>query len=69
MPWRDVAGVPSLLQELLDHAEGHPKPVGNLGPRTLFPVVGGQYSLAQIQGEGSHLQTLPEPTSCGYTIY
>ena len=59
MPWPDVAGMSALLQELLDHPEGHPETVGNLEPRALVPVVGGQDSLAEIQGECSHAQTLP----------
>ena len=69
MPWRDVAGMTSLLKELLDHAQGHPETVGNLGPRALVPVVGGQDSLAEIQGECSHARTLPQPLSGGYTVY
>ena len=69
MPWPNVAGMTSLLKELLDHAEGHPETVGNLGPRALVPVVGGQDSLAQIQGKCSHARTLPWPHNFGYTIY
>ena len=59
MPWRDVAGMTSLLKELLDPAEGYLETMGNLGPRALVPVVGGQDSLAEIQGECSHAKTLP----------
>jgi len=59
MPWPNVAGMTSLLKELLDHAEGHLETMGNLGPRAFAPVVGGQDSLAEIQGERSHVRTLP----------
>ena len=59
MPWRDVAGMTSLLKELLDPAEGYLETMGNLGPRALVPVVGGQDSLAEIQGKCAHARTLP----------
>ena len=49
MPWRDVAGAPTLLQELLDHAQGDPKTVGNLGASALSVVVGRKDSFTQIQ--------------------
>ena len=68
MLWRDVTGTTSLLQELLDHAEGYSEPVGNLGPRALVAVVRCQDSFAQIQGERSHAQTLPQSLGSGYTI-
>jgi hypothetical protein len=42
--------------------------VGNLGPRALVVVVRCQDSFAQIQGERSHAQTLPQSLGSGYTI-
>ena len=45
----NVAGAPTLLQELLDHAEGNPETVGNLRPGALPVIIGSQDSFAQIQ--------------------
>jgi len=39
IPWRDVACVSALLQELLDHAQGNPEPMSNFGARTLVIVI------------------------------
>jgi len=49
MPWSDVAGAPTLLQELLDHAEGDPKTAGHLGTSALIVVVGRKNSFTEIQ--------------------
>ena len=48
MPRRDVARVSALLQKLLDHAQGNPEPMSNLGARTLTTVIGGKDSFTQI---------------------
>jgi hypothetical protein len=49
IPGADVAGVPALLQQLLDHAQGDPETMGDLGARPLIVVIGGQDSFTQIQ--------------------
>jgi hypothetical protein len=49
MPGSNIASAPTLLQKLLDHAEGHPETMGNLGPRAFIVVVGRKNSLAEIQ--------------------
>jgi hypothetical protein len=50
MPWSNVAGAPTLLQKLLDHAQGDAETVGDLGAGALSVVIGSQDSFAQIQG-------------------
>jgi hypothetical protein len=40
MPRGNIAGVPPLLNELLDHAEGNTKAMGNLIPRSLVIIIG-----------------------------
>ena len=47
--WSDVAGAFPLLEELLDHAQRHPKAVGDLSPVALLMIVGRQNPFAQIQ--------------------
>jgi hypothetical protein len=49
MPRGYVAGAPTLLQELLDHAEGNPETVGNLRTSSLLVIIGSQDSFSQIQ--------------------
>jgi hypothetical protein len=49
MPRSNVAGAPSLLQELLDHAQGHAESVGNLGARAFLVVIRKKDSLTKIQ--------------------
>lgn len=69
MPGSDVAGVPALLEELLDHAQGNPETMGHFGARAFVVVVGTEDSLTQIQGECSHVAILAHPSYNGYTIY
>lgn len=45
----DASGMPPLLDELLDHAEGHFKTPGDLVTGRITPVVGLQNSLPEIQ--------------------
>ena len=69
MPGSDVAGAPTLLEELLDHAQGNPETMGNFGPRAFVVVVGRKDSFPQIQRECSHVATLTHLADNGYTIY
>ena len=59
MPGGDVAGAPTLPQELLDQAQGDPKTMGNLGASALATVVGNKDSFTEIQRKRSHGQTIP----------
>jgi hypothetical protein len=68
IPWRDVARVSALLQELLDHPKGNPEPMSNFDARTLVIVIGSKDSFTQIQRECSHVPTLPHPFNNGYNI-
>jgi hypothetical protein len=68
MPWSDIASAPTLLEELLDHAEGDAETVGNFGTSALVVVIGTNNSFTEIQGECSHEQTLPQLPQYGYTI-
>jgi hypothetical protein len=49
VPWSDVAGAPTLLQELLDHAQRDPKTMGHLGASALSVVVARKDSFTEIQ--------------------
>jgi hypothetical protein len=49
MPWGDVAGVPALLEEFFNQAQGHSKPMSNFGTCALFMVVRSQDALPQIE--------------------
>ena len=69
MPWRNIAGLPTLLEELLDHAQGDAEPVRHLGTRSFIVVVRNQDSFTQVQGYCSHPQNLPYPRNNGYTFY
>ena len=69
MPWSDIAGAPTLLQEFLNHAQGDSETVGNVGPGALVVVIGSQDSFAQIQRERSHAQEANTTSTDGYTIY
>jgi hypothetical protein len=42
----DVSGTPTLLQELLDHAQRYPVTLGHLFPSALFLIVRSQDSFA-----------------------
>lgn len=69
MPWGNITGVSTLLQELLNHAEGHAEAVSNLRASALVVVVGRKDSFTQIQRQCAHDQTLPRVFTNGYTIY
>jgi hypothetical protein len=69
MPGSNVAGAPTLLQELLDHTQRDPITVGNLGPSLLIVVVGRNNSFPEIQRKCSHIKTLSPLPHYGYTIY
>jgi hypothetical protein len=67
----NIPRVPALLDEFLDHAQGNPKASCDILAGCLLSIIGGQYSLSQIQGYGSsvtHHPMLPQPQSHGYTI-
>lgn len=68
MPWREVTRASALLKELLDHAQGNPETMGNLGTCALVVIVGCQDSLTEIQRERSHAQHPTTLFSNGYTI-
>jgi len=55
----NVAGAPTLLEELLDHAQGDPETVGNLGPSALSMVVRRKDSFTEIRRKRSHAKTIP----------
>ena len=59
MPGSDVAGSPTLLQELLDHAKGDPETVGNLSASAFRVVIAKEDSFTKIQRERAHVQTIP----------
>jgi hypothetical protein len=59
MPGSNVAGEPTLLKELLNHAQGDPETVGDLGPSALSMVVRRKDSFTEIQRKRSHVQTIP----------
>jgi hypothetical protein len=46
MSWSNVACAPTLLKEFLDHAQGHPETVSNLGASALVVVIGSKDSFA-----------------------
>jgi len=48
MAWGDVAGASALLEEFLDHPQGHSVAHGNFVAGALLMIVGGQDSFAQI---------------------
>jgi hypothetical protein len=50
----NVAGVPALLQELLNHAQRDPETMGNFFTVSLLLVVGTEDSFTQVQGYRSH---------------
>ena len=52
----DVPCAAPLLDEFLDHAQGHAKAPGNLIPGTFIFVVGGKNAFAQVEGERGHPQ-------------
>jgi hypothetical protein len=54
VPWSDVSGVATLLQEFLDHAEGDPETMGDLLAGALLLIVGRKDSFPKIQRKRSH---------------
>ena len=64
----DLADAPTLLQELLDHAQRHAKAVGHFFPSAFLLVVSRQYAFAQIQRECSHAPTVSYPKPNGYSF-
>jgi hypothetical protein len=69
MAWGNIAGASALLEEFLDQAQGDAETAGHLRACAFALVVGGQDSLAQIQGNGWHGRTLPDPRTNGYSFY
>lgn len=67
MAWPDVPGAPTLLEELLDPAQGGPEPVRHLGPGALTGVIRGENPFPLIQGQGAHARTLHPGPHNGYT--
>jgi len=64
----DLTGASALLQELLDHAERNLVPSRNLVAGALAVIVGSQDPFAQVQREGSHGRTIPQPKPYGYSF-
>lgn len=50
----DVADAASLLEELLDHAQGDAEAPGDLVADALARVVGGEDAFTQVEGERCH---------------
>ena len=63
-----VTEAATLLQELLDHAEGNTEALGHRFARALLLVVGGQNAFAQIQRKCLHTPRVPEPRMNGYSF-
>ncbi|MGH8524221.1 MAG: hypothetical protein ACREXY_08405 [Gammaproteobacteria bacterium] len=54
VPWSNVSSVSTLLQELLDHAQGDAETLRNLFAGALLMIVGAQNSFPKIQRQRSH---------------
>ena len=54
----DVSLVGPLLEEFLDHAKGHFKPLGNLVPGDIPLIVCLENPLPQIHGERGHTESV-----------
>jgi hypothetical protein len=65
----NVTRAPTLLQELLDHPQGDPEAMSNLGPGAFLMVISINDPLAEIQRECTHGHTLSRPAQYGYIIY
>ena len=64
-----IAGVTTLLEELLDQTERDLEAVGDLLAGALLLIIGGQDAFPQVQGDGfSHDRTLAQPLKNGYSI-
>jgi hypothetical protein len=63
-----VPGVPSLLEELLDHAQGNPVVIGNFLAGAFVGIIGSQDAFAQIQRQCFHATNLPHHSEKGYSI-
>jgi len=66
--WSDLAGPPTLLEELFDHAQGDAVTVSNLCTGAFLMVVGGQDPFPQIQRQSSHAETMPQTSPSGYSF-
>ena len=55
MPGPDVPAVTALLEQLLDHPQGHSKAASNLIPRCIPLVISFQNSFPQIHGDRSSI--------------
>ena len=64
----NVSGAPALLQEFLDQAQRDPETMGNFFTVSLLLVVGREDSFTQVQGYGSHEETLPQTEAYGYSF-
>lgn len=49
VPRGNVAGAPTLLEELLDQARGNAETMGHLGPSPLIVIVGSKNPFPQIE--------------------
>jgi hypothetical protein len=62
-----VARVPTLLEELFDHAQGHGKAISDLLPAHITTIISLYDAQAQVHREGLwHPQNLPETPHDGY---
>jgi hypothetical protein len=64
----DVAEAAALLEELLDHAQRNPETTGHRLAVAFLSVIGGQDPFPQIQGDGFHAPSLPQPKHYGYSF-
>lgn len=60
----NAAGVASLLNELLDHAQGHFEALGHLLAGDIPMVIGLENAFTQIHGNRRHAQTM----ACGFEM-
>jgi hypothetical protein len=66
--WRNVPRASTLLQELLDQAEGNPETPGDFLAVALFLIVNSQDAFPHIQGNRSHENILLPLGNYGYSF-
>jgi hypothetical protein len=64
----EVANPAALLEEFLDHPEGHPEATRHGLPCVLTLVINRQQPLTQIQRQGLHAHSMIHPTRHGYSF-
>jgi len=63
-----LAGLATLLQELLDHPHRHPEALGHFLPSAFLAVVRRHDALSQVQGDRLHCHNLDTSTQNGYSF-